>query len=322
MQTVPLRSPTAGVEVPPERDTDAIQVTDRFDIETEDGEQLAASLHAPAGAPKAAVQINGGMGMKRQSYRHFASYLAARGYAVLSFDPRAMGESRRGPLRGEKARLTDWARKDNPAALEWLARRYPTVPKFAVGHSFGGQITGLMPNHELLSGLVLVFAPKGQVYVASPNGMLQGLLLMGIYMPLTIPLFGYAPVRLVMNGQDLPAGVAWDWIRWTCHFRWIEGIFRPEEMYHDKIKAPILALALEGDPLASPENCRRLLREHYCGAESELITFRGVDAPKRLTHVGYFKRQFAESHWVRVAEWLDRRVAEVPAAQPLRPLTA
>ena len=93
-------------------------------------------------------------------------------------------------------------------------------------------------------------------------------------------------------------------------------------MFHDKIKAPILALALQGDPLASPENCRRLLREHYSGAESELITFRGADAPKRLTHVGYFKRQFAESHWVRVAEWLDRRVAEERATRAEQPLSA
>jgi predicted alpha/beta hydrolase len=313
MQTVQSISGRVGPEgyacraVPHE-----LQVLERFEIVVDDGTRLAATLHAPVGEPKAAVQIHAGIGVKRQFYRHFASYLAARGYAVLSFDTRGMGESRHEPLRRCQATMIDWARKDMPAALDWLAQRYPNLPRFAVGHSLGGQLTGLMPNCELLNGLVLVFSPKGDIYEASPKGKLQGILFMGLYMPLTIPLFGYAPVRFLMTAQDLPARVARDWIRLVFHRDWIKGYFaeRGEEIHYDKITAPILSLALDTDSLARPVSCAKLLREYYSNAESELITLRVADAPdpSQLTHLGYFRRKFADSHWSQVAAWLDRQV--------------
>jgi predicted alpha/beta hydrolase len=183
-----------------------------------------------------------------------------------------------------------------------------------VGHSLGGQLTGLMPNCELLNGLVLVFAPKGDIYEASLKAQLQGILFMGLYMPLTISLFGYAPVRFLMTAQDLPAGVARDWIRLVFHREWIKGHFaeRGEEIHYDKIKGPILSLALDTDSLARPAACAKLLREYYGNAESELITLRVADAaePLQLTHLGYFRKKFADSHWSQVAGWLDRQLAE------------
>jgi predicted alpha/beta hydrolase len=152
------------------------------------------------------------------------------------------------------------------------------------------------------------------------KGKLQGLLFLGLYMPLTIPLFGYAPVRLLMAAQDLPAGVAWDWIRWTFHFRWIAGIFaaRSEPIYYDKIKAPILALALEGDQLAPPKNCARMLRNYYNGGDSELVVLpnkRGA-ANAQLSHLGYFRRKFADSHWGQVLTWLDNCVTKAATHEP------
>jgi predicted alpha/beta hydrolase len=200
------------------------------------------------------------------------------------------------------------------AVLDWLAQRYPALPRFAVGHSLGGQMTGLMPNHGLLSGLVLVFAPEGYVYVSTLKGKLQALLLMGLFIPLTIPLFGYAPVGLLMRAQDLPAGVAWDWMRWTFHFGWIRGVFakRSEQIYYGEIKAPILALAIEDDSLAPPANCARLLRKYYNGGESELVVLpnSGKQKNPELSHLGYFRRKFSDSHWSQVLSWLDTRVTQ------------
>jgi predicted alpha/beta hydrolase len=321
MQTVQFLSGQAGAggasgrAVPHE-----VRVEERFEIVADDGVRLAASLYEPVGKPKAALQIHAGMGVKRQFYRHFARYLAERGYAVLSFDVRGMGESRHEPLPRCQATIGDWTGKDMPAALAWLARRFPDVPRFVVGHSLGGQLTGLLPNHELLSGLVLVFAPRGDHQVASPLGKLQGLLLLRMYMPLTIPLFGYAPVRFVMTAQDLPAGVARDWIRQIYHPGWIPGdcAARGEESYYDKFQVPVLSLALDGDALAPPANCAKLLSEYFTGCPSEFVTLRASDAAERaqLTHLGYFRKKFADSRWVQVAAWLDRRVAELAVQQP------
>lgn len=316
MQTVQSISGRAGaLRSPCQAVPDEVRVEERFEIVSADGARLAATLHAPAGEPKAAVQINPGIGIKRQFYRHFAAYLAARGYAVLSFDPRGMGESRREPLRRCKATMVDWGKKDMPAALAWLAQRYPNIPHLAVGHSMGGQLTGLMPNHHLLDGLVLVFSPKGDTYEYPWMQRVHGFLFMGLYMRLSVPLFGYAPVRFLMTAQDLPAGVARDWICAMYHRDHIKGLLaeRGEASYFDGVKTPIFALALDTDYIAPPAVCKKLLREYFTAAESELLTLRAADAPapSQLTHLGYFRKQFAESHWGQVAAWLDRRVDEL-----------
>jgi predicted alpha/beta hydrolase len=294
--------------------TQEIRVLERFDIEAEDGQLLAATLHAPIGRPKAALQIHAGMGIKRKFYRHFAVYLASHGYAVLTFDFRGTGDSRPEDLRGYRATLSDWGRKDIPAALEWLAESYPNIPRFAIAHSVGGQITGLMHNHELLSGLVLMFAYRGELYKQPLLRMLQGIALLGVFIPLSVPLFGYAPVRFLMKAQDLPAGVALEWTRWFLHVGWIAGYFRArsEEIFYGKIKAPIRAFALEDDSMGTPANCERLLRDYYNGAPSELTTFRTTDVPEsqRPGHLTYFQSRFAESYWTPVLAWLDERSAQ------------
>jgi predicted alpha/beta hydrolase len=122
-------------------------------------------------------------------------------------------------------------------------------------------------------------------------------------------------VRFLMSAQDLPAGVAWDWIRLLFHPGWIKAdcAERGEQTYYDKIKAPILAFTLDKDFLASSPACAKLLREYYSSAESELITLRVADAadPSQLTHLGYFRKKFADSHWSQVAAWLDRKVGEL-----------
>jgi predicted alpha/beta hydrolase len=298
-----------------------IRVEERFDLVAKDGVRLAATLHAPVGEPKAALQINAGTGIKRQFYRNFATYLAARGYAVLTFDMRGMGESLHEPLARCKATMYDWAQQDMPAALDWLAQRYPNLPRFALGHCLGAQLTGLMPNHELLDGLVFVFAPKGDLYEGSLKGKVLGTLFMGIYMPLTIPLFGYARVSSLLPAENLPAGVARDWTRLLFHRGWIKGdcAERGQRAYYHEITAPILALAVDNDFYAPPKACAKLLSEYYTGSESKLITWRAADAsePSQLTHLGFFRRKFADSHWSQLTAWLDRRVEglERPASE-------
>ncbi len=319
MQTVKSSSKAGAVHARPDRGTPhEVCVQERFELEG-DGHRLTATLYTPAGQPKAAVQIHTGVGIRRQFYGRFASYLASHGYAVLTFDVRGMGESRFGKLPGYQASLSDWGRKDMPAALNWLAHRYPDVPKFVVGHSMGGYLTGLMPNHDLLSGLVLIFSGNANLRSMPIVQVLQGLLFFGVYMPLTIPVFRYAPIHLMMPAQDLPADVAWQWIRWSFHPDWLSGYFsaRSEEIFHSKFTAPILSLGLEGDRFSPIANCERLLREYYNGAPSEFVTLRADDAPgaARLDHLRYFKREFADTHWSQVRAWLDRRVGEVREGQ-------
>ena len=94
--------------------------------------------------------------MPRKIYRGFASYLASRGCAVLTYDYRGTGGSRppagRGyiqprSLAGFQATMADWATQGRHRGGGLDARALHTLPLLYVGHSFGGQALGLLPNN-------------------------------------------------------------------------------------------------------------------------------------------------------------------------------
>jgi predicted alpha/beta hydrolase len=95
-----------------------------------DGYLLAATLFLPRCAKRqAAILINSATAVPRNTYRHFAAYLAHRGCAVLTYDYRGIGGSRKKavegynrpkPLTGFKASMSDWAALDVTAAVNWM----------------------------------------------------------------------------------------------------------------------------------------------------------------------------------------------------------
>src|SRR5215469_15660069 len=122
---------------------DVIQVQDTT-IEAADGYPLAATWFVPAGLPRGVALINSATAVPRRIYRAFATYLAERSFAVLTYDYRGIGGSRPASLRGFRARMRDWAALDVTAAVAHARRAHPSLPLVAVGHSFGGHAVGLV----------------------------------------------------------------------------------------------------------------------------------------------------------------------------------
>ncbi len=68
--------------------------TDDISLPATDGYLLGATLFLPRGAKRHAVLINSATAVPRKIYSGFASYLARRGCAVLTYDYRGIGGSR------------------------------------------------------------------------------------------------------------------------------------------------------------------------------------------------------------------------------------
>jgi predicted alpha/beta hydrolase len=114
-------------------------------LRCDDGVELAAHWYEPApgrGPARAVAVIHAATGVPQGFYRAFAQWLARRGYAVLTYDYRGIGLSRRGPIQAERATMRDWGRLDMSAALAAAARRRseggpagtPPLPLLLVGH--------------------------------------------------------------------------------------------------------------------------------------------------------------------------------------------
>ena len=209
-----------------------------------DGYLLAASLFLPRGAKRHAVLINSATAVPRRIYRGFAGYLARRGCAVLTYDYRGTGDSRqramvgynqRKSLVGFKASMSDWANLDVTAAVNWMRERYHALPLSYVGHSFGGQVLGLLANNTEVSRALLIAAQAGywKLMTAPERYRVYAMLnLVGTPLVSARPEFvrwkrlsalagGHRPKRVAMSPVPPPAttvGELWD-LRHVTHDR-------------------------------------------------------------------------------------------------------
>ncbi len=73
---------------------------DDIKLPAEDGFLLAATIYMPRGPKLQAVLINSAAAVPRKIYKGLASYIAARGCVVMTYDYRGIGGSRPKSLAG------------------------------------------------------------------------------------------------------------------------------------------------------------------------------------------------------------------------------
>ena len=155
-----------------------------------DSFELSGKLFMPD-APRAIVLICSATGVRQQFYWKFAEWMTTQGYGVLTFDYRGIGASLNGQsVRDSSARKQDWGQLDMPAALDYLVCKFPDLPIHMVGHSVGGQLIGLMPNHERLERIVTVGSSSGYLYNLASGTRLFAAFLLKVYIPISAKLLG------------------------------------------------------------------------------------------------------------------------------------
>jgi predicted alpha/beta hydrolase len=274
-----------------------------------DGYPLAVHTFGDAGTARAGVLIVPAMGVEQQYYAAFAQWLSARGFFVVTFDYRGMGHSRGAGLRGLKADVLTWAERDTGAALAFLRSHLDGRPLLWIGHSLGGQIFGLVPGHEGVMAAVTVAAGTGYWKEYVPRLRRIAPLLWFVLVPLTIPLFGYFPGRLLRMIGDVPAGVMRQWRAWCLDPDYLFGVLpsRVREHYA-ALRLPLLSLSFTDDEYLSQRNIESL-HGFYAAAAREMQRIApeqaGVPA---IGHFGFFRKRFEKALWPRAGEWLDRQL--------------
>lgn len=278
-------------------------------IRTADQTMLAAKKFTPLGDVKAVVLMPAAMGVAQNFYAPFAEFLAENGIAVLSFDYRGMGESIplefRASLRGFKANLNDWAEQDYNAALHAAKAWQATVPLLVVGHSLGGQLPGLVPDHDLIDGMLTVGSGSGYWKDNAPALKRIVWFMWYFAVPVFTRLCGYFPGKKLRMVGNLPKGVIYQWSRWCrspYYFADKSGLRM--QTGHHKMQIPILALSFTDDELMSRRSIDSL-HDYYSGAQVErrYIHPQEVDA-KHIGHFGFFRPQFRHTLWQQALQWL------------------
>jgi predicted alpha/beta hydrolase len=282
-----------------------ISVTDAT-IQASDGLPLAATILAPEGrAPDAVAILNSATAVPRKIYKPFASALAVRGVAVVTYDYRGVGGSAPASLKGYKARMRDWALLDAAGAQDFAERTWPGAPLLGLGHSFGGQAFALMPGNARFRRIAMIAAQAGALRLLEGFERWKVTALLGAVAPAATALAGYMPGKRLGLGEDMPAGVLSEWRRWC---------FSRDYFYGDaslgaaggaaRVTAPVLAVGLADDPWARPAAIDLLTSRFVSSAVTRLDLTPAQADVRKIGHFGFFRAEHQKTSWPRVTDWL------------------
>lgn len=256
-------------------------------------------------SPQLPVLICPATGVPQRFYFRFASWLAAQGHTVLVFDYRGIGQSLQGRLQGHRATLAEWGQQDQVAAVNWLLAHTGQPQIALIGHSAGGQMMGLLPNHDRIARVVGVATSTGWFKVMRPAFKWQARFALRLAVPLASVFKGYGPTSWFGLGEDLPTQVARQWGQWCGAGGYATNAVKgqPQHDFHAQVRMPITVLHASDDDIANPATVADLLRTFpHAPKRSRMVQPRELGL-KRLGHIDWF-RPSHQAVWPLIAEAL------------------
>ncbi len=278
------------------------------EISTRDGVRLGAHVWPSEGPSRGLLIVNCATGVRARYYHRYARFLAGRGFEVLTWDYRGIGDSRPESLKGLGWRWRDWGELDFDAALRFMKARAPEAPLTVVGHSIGGFLPGMAESAPLIDRMLTMGAQYAWLMDYAPRQRLGFWLKWHLAMPALTAACGYFPGRRLGWLEDLPAGVAYEWSFRGPRFETSHpSAERAEAVARmGRVRAPILAVSVTDDPFATPPALRRAL-SYYTGAPRQAVMLEPADLGREsVGHFDLLHDRHAAGFWTRSLLWLER----------------
>lgn len=259
--------------------------------------------------PRGVVAIMPGIGYPKEYYLKFALFLADAGFIVAITDYRGQGKSRPENFKNYSINIIDWAMYDMSDVINWLEEKHPNLPLLLIGHSIGGQLIGLLPNHYKIKAAVMIAVSGGYWRWTTKKTKGISLFLWYLFVPLSNFLFGYTKGSLIPGFVDLPKGIASDWRKWCCNPKYLFhylGKDLPAGKYSD-IKFPIYYWRATDDQIATEKNADVFL-SHLPNAQLQKNVLTPEElGVKAIGHDQMFKQSFEKTVWLPIRQWLIKK---------------
>lgn len=255
------------------------------------GAVLNGTLFLPDAPPRRAIVMNGATGVPHGYYARFATWLAETEQAVvLTYDYRDFGASAGGSLRTSRATMADWGVGDQSAAADFLLETYPDLPLWVIGHSLGGLFVPFHAQADRVERVIAVASGPAHWSGHPLTFMPTVLFFWWLAGPLLTLLFGYTPGRLLGLGENLPAGVFWQWRRWCLSRRFYRrdwGKSLPVPRFA-AVRCPVTLISIADDEMLPPATVARL-RQFYPEAQVDHRTISPASiGARRIGHIRLF----------------------------------
>jgi predicted alpha/beta hydrolase len=282
---------------------------EKVKLNASDGYVLHGLWFVPVAAYKGTVVISAATGVKKGYYQKFALYLVQCGYRVLTFDYRGIGDSAPASLKNFEARMHQWGTLDMNAALSYVVEQKQATNVIWIGHSVGAQMMGLLTHRQHISHVLAISASTGYwAYFPFPYNIFTLLLWLFVGPPLTL-LMGYAPLKKMGWGENLPAGVYFEWRRWCLspnHYQSFLHLHIGQQYFTD-FTAPITAIYATDDYIANTKTVQRLLNFYPKARHQQITISPQQTGVKKIGHTGIFSSRFQHSIWPQLLAAVEKK---------------
>lgn len=274
-------------------------------IATERGYRIAAHRFSSGNDIEKTLVISSATGVLQKFYSKFASFYAAQGFVVYTFDYCGIGKSRSSiaELKKTDVNLTDWGQNDQAGVLAFAKSEHPNTELILVTHSIGGQLIGLNPNYHMLDKVIMVGSQSG--YWKDFKGLHTPKMWLFWYgvIPVLTTLFGYFPAEKFRLFANLPKNMAYEWAKWGRQKEYMMSFYDKQSYFFDAINIPILSLSFPKDAFA-PKKTVDWLSDQYENARVTRVHYRPEKEGKQPGHFGFFRPEFREPLWERSVQWI------------------
>lgn len=279
------------------------------EIAAADGYRLAGRVYEAGTPVRGVALIVAAMAVKQEFYAALASWLAARGWDVITFDYRGMGESAPASLKGFEADILTWAQQDCAAALAFAHERAAGRPLIWIGHSLGGQILAMTPGNELIAAAITVASGVGYWRENAYPLRRYSWWLWHVVVPIVTAICGYFPGRRLRIVGDLPKGVIEQWSSWCRHPEYAIGVEGgPMRDLYRKVTLPLLSISMTDDEYMSESNVA-VLHGFYVNAHRNMRRIAPADlGMTRIGHFGFFRADVGKRLWPSMLEWVEAAI--------------
>lgn len=269
------------------------------------------------------VIINPATSVHSRYYSHFANYLYANGFDVVTYDYRGIGNSRPKTLRGFDASWIDWGTQDFEGILRFVATRFRDQPIYVVAHSVGGFLVGLAESNHLVSRVFTMGAQFAYWKDYARQRRWAMFWQWHIVMPTLAAIFGYFPGNRLGWLEDTPLGVVRDWTARHPRFedayqngRRAMPLERRQQLVErfSQMKGETLALSITDDDFGTIPAIHRLLDYFINSPATHLRVAPSMLGLKQIGHFAFFNNRFRESLWRIPLGWL--RDGQIPEDAP------
>ncbi|VAW09974.1 hypothetical protein MNBD_BACTEROID03-1853 [hydrothermal vent metagenome] len=274
-------------------------------IPTPNGYSLSASVFFSKNDIGQTLVISSATGVLQRYYSKFASFFAAQGFTVYTFDYQGIGKSGASTARLKKHSedLKSWGKIDQATVVAFAKKEKPGTLLTLVAHSIGGQLIGFNPNHYLLDKVVMVASQGGYWKNFKGVHLLKMWLLWYVIIPGLTPLYGFFPSKKLGLFENLPKNMVYEWAKWGKEKEYMMHFYDKEDYYFDTVKVAMLSWSFPHDSFA-PKKTVDWMTDQYRGAQVKRVHYIPEKGTKQVRHFGFFKLAFKEPLWQQTLQWV------------------